>query len=403
MAISEERYSLFENRSCREIRSGGRSSTPRGLQGFCLRSKRKEAELSVYKRGGVYSYEFWFSGRRIRKSTGLTNRTAALRAESIRKAELAEGRAGIARQVPRPIFEDFVNDEFLPWSKTQHQAHFRTHKRYKVAAKPLIAAFGKLPLDAVTSSSVEKFKLMRYEAISPGGTNRDLAALRFMLNFAMRLGYIVRNPVAGVRFLPEGPGSMRIISHEEQQKYLAVASLLLRDVATIMLETGMRPEEVFTIQNEDVHVLKRYLFVPSGKTRFARRNVPLTDATVEILRRRLSKARGSFIFPHRRNPNRPLTTIHKAHLDALRTSKIKPPFRLYDLRHTFGSRSAMAGVDLSTLKELMGHSNISTTMRYVHPTPEHKQEAVRKLEKFNAEQVIAMYENRVGYPQKSPQ
>jgi integrase len=105
----------------------------------------------------------------------------------------------------------------------------------------------------------------------------------------------------------------------------------------------------------------------------------------------------------RYDPNRPLTTIHKAHLDALKTSEIKPPFRLYDLRHTFGSRSAMAGVDLATLKELMGHSNISTTMRYVHPTPEHKQEAVRKLEKFNAEQVIALYESRAGYPQKSPQ
>jgi site-specific recombinase XerD len=82
---------------------------------------------------------------------------------------------------------------------------------------------------------------------------------------------------------------------------------------------------------------------------------------------------------------------------------VKPAFRLYDLRHTFGSRSAMAGVDLATLKELMGHSNISTTMRYVHPTPEHKKEAVSKLEKFNAEQMIAVYENRVGSPQKSPQ
>ena len=121
------------------------------------------------------------------------------------------------------------------------------------------------------------------------------------------------------------------------------------------------------------------------------------------MKSRLAKAKGPFVFAHRRDANRPLTTIHKAHLEALKASKAKPPFRLYDLRHTFGSRSAMAGVDLATLKELMGHSNISTTMRYVHPTPEHKQEAVRKLESFNAAQVIAMYENCVGSPQKSPQ
>ena len=51
----------------------------------------------------------------------------------------------------------------------------------------------------------------------------------------------------------------------------------------------------------------------------------------------------------------------------------------------------------------MGHSNISITMRYVHPTPEHKQEALRKLERFNVEQVFALHEKRQGSPQKSPQ
>ena len=57
-------------------------------------------------------------------------------------------------------------------------------------------------------------------------------------------------------------------------------------------------------------------------------------------------------------------------------------FRLYDLRHTFGSRAVMAGVDLPTLKELMGHSTITMTMRYIHPTPQHKKEALKKLENF---------------------
>jgi integrase len=359
--------------------------------------------LSIYKRGAVYWYEFEFQGQRIRESAGLSNKTSAERAEAIRKAELAQGRAGIVRRAPCPNFEDFVSNEFLPWSRKQHQAHPRTHQRYRVASKPLIAFFGKLHLDAIAPSQVERFKLSRSEEISPAGANRDLAALRFILNFAMRQGYIARNPVIGVRFFPEGPGNMRIVSHEEQQKYLAAANSLLRDVATLMVETGMRPEEVYTIQKENVHLDRRYLFVPSGKTRFARRNVPLTDSTIAVLKQRLAKAKGPYLFPHRQDPNRPLTTVRKAHLDALQAAKIHPHFRLYDLRHSFGSRSAMAGVDLSTLRELMGHSDISTTMRYVHPTPEHKQEAVRKLERFNVEQVFAMHERVSGSPQKSPQ
>jgi len=359
--------------------------------------------MSVYKRGGIYWYEFWFQGQRHRESTKLSNKTAALRAEAIRKAELAEGRAGIVRRGRCPAFEDFVTSEFLPWSKKQHESHPRTHQYYRVSSKPLVSFLRKLPLDAISMAQVEKFKLIRAEQVSPASTNRDLAALRFMLNFAIRQGHVVRNPVTGVRFLPEGPGMMRVVSHDEQRRYLEAGNPVLRDVATLIAEAGMRPEEVFTIRQENVHLNQRYLFIPTGKTKFARRNLPLSDAAVEVVKRRLASLKGPYLFPHRRDPNRPLTTVQKAHEAALRKATIHPAFRLYDLRHTYGSRTAMAGVDLPTLKELMGHSHIATTMRYVHPTPEHKREAVRKLERFNLEQVFALYEGTPGSPQKSPQ
>jgi integrase len=70
------------------------------------------------------------------------------------------------------------------------------------------------------------------------------------------------------------------------------------------------------------------------------------------------------------------------------------------IRHTFGSRSAMAGVDLPTLKELMVHTSITTTMRYVHPTPEHKRKAMEKPEQFNTEHVFALCQT--GSPYKIP-
>jgi integrase len=85
---------------------------------------------------------------------------------------------------------------------------------------------------------------------------------------------------------------MRIVSHDEEKAYLAAANSLLKDVAKVMLETGMRPEEVFTIRRENVHLGRRYLFIPIGKTKFARRNVPLTDATTVVLKRRLAAAKG---------------------------------------------------------------------------------------------------------------
>lgn len=358
--------------------------------------------MSVYKRGGVYWFDFWFQGQRFRTSTGLNNKTSALRAEAIRKAELAEGRAGIRTKQACPAFESFVSNTFLPWSENEHRAHPKTHKRYKVSSKPLIGFFGRVRLDAISSGLVESFKSARSNEISAAGTNRDLAALRFILNLALREGFLNRNPVSQVRFLTEGPGSMRIVSHDEQKRYMKAANPLVRDVATIIIETGMRPEEVYTIRHENVFLSRKYLFIPNGKTRFARRNVPLNDTVIAILDRRMKATRGPYLFAHRLDPNKPLTTAHAGHRMALKGAGIVPGIRLYDFRHTFGSRSAMAGVDLPTLKELMGHSTITMTMRYVHPTPEHKREAVRKLERFNAEQSFAAFE-QMQSPQKSPQ
>ena len=170
------------------------------------------------------------------------------------------------------------------------------HWRYRESTKPLLAFFEKLRLDAVSMAPVEKFKVTRSNDVAPATVNRDLAALRLILNLAIRKEYIAKNPVKEVQFLDEGPGQMRIVSHEEQRKYIAAASPLLRDVAILIVETGMRPEEVFNIRKENVHFEPPYLFVPIGKTRFARRNIQLTDASIEILRRRLAEAEGASCF-----------------------------------------------------------------------------------------------------------
>ena len=67
----------------------------------------------------------------------------------------------------------------------------------------------------------------------------------------------------------------------------------------------------------------------------------------------------------------------------MRKAEIKD-FTFHDLRHTFASRLVMAGVDLPTVKELLGHRDISMTMRYTHLSSNHKQTAVGKLEQFTA-------------------
>ena len=97
----------------------------------------------------------------------------------------------------------------------------------------------------------------------------------------------------------------------------------------------MRPEEIFSIRVEYLHLAKRYLFVPNGKTRFAKRNIPLTEAAICVLLRRTAAANGHYLFANRKDANRRMITVQKCHEAALRMAEISPAFRLYDLRHTF--------------------------------------------------------------------
>ena len=230
--------------------------------------------------------------------------------------------------------------------------------------------------------------------------NRALSTLRLIFNYAERCGYQVSNPVRHVEFFRE-QGRERIISLEEEHGYMAAASQPLSDIARIILDTGMRPEEVFRIEGANVDLAQRTIVNPFGKTRAARRKLTMTDDVWTIMRRRVGCSASKFVFPSPDNPERPIGSVRKAHDGAVRRGKVEPAFRLYDLRHTYASRAVMAGVDLPTRGALLGHTTIQMTMRYVHPAEEHKREAAKKVENFKALSAIKLAEGSQGVPRAS--
>lgn len=348
--------------------------------------------MSLYKRGGVWWYDIQVKGVRIRETTGLTSRAAAACAEALRKADLIQGQRECPSSEPSPTFQNFALKEFASWSENEHREHPSTHERYMRSIKVLNRFFGRRALDALSTADAENFKIARSREarknakderlVTPAAVNRDLAILRILFNLAIRLRLVRTNPVQGVKLLHEHNLQMRVLTWEEQSAYLRAASQPLRDVAALILETGMRPGEVFRLRKEDVNLNLAFLRIPSGKTQFARRTIPLTQTASEVLSKRMVDVKSAWLFPSRHNPEQPINWLGKAHLRAVRKAGIHPPLRLYDLRHTALTRMAMAGVDLPTLRELAGHANIQMTMRYVHPTPEHKKAAIQKLEDF---------------------
>ena len=107
--------------------------------------------------------------------------------------------------------------------------------------------------------------------------------------------------------------------------------------------------------------------VKEGKSDRAVRDVPITSRALPVLNRRVSRAKGEYLFPRRIGSgydwSRPMTELEPAHQRALRKSGIEPPFRLYDLRHTYGTRAIEAGIDVFSVAKLMGHADLDTTQR----------------------------------------
>jgi len=350
--------------------------------------------MSLYKRGGVWWYDFIVKGGRVRGSTGLGSKSAAAEVETLRKAECIQDQGSSPDSEPAARFEEFALNEFAPWSENEHREHPSTHERYMRSVKVLSGFFGQRRLDTITSADAERFKIARSRArrkfaadgrhVTPAAVNRDLAVLRILFNLAIRLKKAKANPLTGVKLLSEPSAPTRVLSFEEEVAYLAAASQPLRDVATLMLETGMRPGEVVRLRKEDVKLELGYLRIPTGKTPLARRTLPLTTRAKGVLAGRMQQAPSAWLFPSRRRAEQPVGWLRKAHVAAVARAGVEPPFRLYDLRHTALTRMAMAGVDLPTLRELAGHASIQMTMRYVHPMPEHKMAAMRKLEQPRA-------------------
>jgi integrase len=153
--------------------------------------------------------------------------------------------------------------------------------------------------------------------------------------------------------------------------------------------------------SETTDLENNLLFNPVGKTKAAKRKIVRTSRAAEILKMRLAAAAGKCLFPHQKNPNKPMLKVNNAHQGALKRCGIVP-FRLYDLRHTWATRAAMSGIDLVTLAAMLGHSRIQMVLRYAHPTAQHQAAAMRRLEEFNGARQLAEYERTDGQPLHIP-
>lgn len=215
--------------------------------------------------------------------------------------------------------------------------------------------------------------------------NRWQAAFSLIFRVGVENERVEKNPAAGIRRKTENNARVRFLSESEEMKLREVIGKRLPGFLPqldLSLHTGMRAGEQFSLKWSQVDLQRRILTLPKTKNGNVR-YIPLNAVALGALEA-MSKAGASFeegtglVFPSKRRDGEGLRGARGWFGSALSEAGVGG-YTWHCNRHTFASRLVMAGVDIRTVGELLGHKSLSMTMRYSHLAPAHNRAAVDRL------------------------
>lgn len=316
----------------------------------------------------------------------------------------------IAEQAKSQTLEGFLIHQYVPWVTTQRKSGAATVKRIRSNFAHLMQR----PLVDINLWVVEKW---RSEELKRGKAkttiNRDITTLKACLSRAVEWELLDANPLQKLKPMrTDGLTRARYLTateeralrntlaereeqirknrangnawrRERHQAALPDLSTVafadyLQPMVLLALNTGLRRGEVLQLKWADVELHGRELIVrgdtaKSGKSRY----IPLNNEALATLQQwRSNSSSTEWVFAGK--DGKRMRAVKSSWRGVLRNAAIAD-FRWHDLRHHFASRLVMNGVDLNTVRELLGHSDLTMTLRYAHLSPEHKADAVAKL------------------------
>jgi integrase len=346
----------------------------------------------IYKRGNIYWYKFVWSGELVRESTKQGNDKVARQMEAAHKTSLAKGEVGIREKKTVPTLSEFCSQRFETWAKATFEDSARkSWLWYRTGIRSLLSykTIANAALNEVTGETTCEFAAFRQaRGLQVSTVNSSLRVLRSILHRAVEWGVLEAAPK--IKLLPGERRRERVVTRAEETKYLAAAREPLGAIAVVLADTGMRPEECFRLRWEAITWTNgRYgtLLVTHGKTAAARRIIPLTPRVRAILESQsesTGKPQEGWVWPAPTySEHVEPSSLRKQHAAAIRASKVRP-FVLYALRHTFLTRLGESGCDAWTLARIAGHSSVSISSRYVHPSEDAVLVAMSRLGGHNS-------------------
>ena len=327
--------------------------------------------MAMYKRGENWYVDFTFHGQRFREMIG-PSRKGAEKVIAKRKAEIAENKFLDKRKEPAPIkFYDFAK-EYLEWAKANKKPS--TYNRDLSLMRQLNKEFETRAIQEITTWQIEKFKARRKEEVRPASVNREIALLKHMYSKAIEWSKVKESPAKKVKLLKGEVKRVRFLMPDQVQTLLSNCADHLRPIVTVAIHTGMRKGEILKPRRDQVNFNQGIISILDTKNH-ERRDIPMNDTVKAVLKG--MEGNGHFFCSE---DGKPFGDVRRSFETALRKSGIED-FRFHDLRHTFASNLVMAGEDLNTVRELLGHKDLTMTLRYAHLAPNLKKKAVDVLDR----------------------
>jgi integrase len=361
---------------------------------------------AIFKRGKIWYIDIRVRGRRIRKRVGPSKKIAELALKDA-EVKIARDQFGFTRN---DIALDRFLESFMEYSRANHR--LATTERYRAVMDHFMeflkASVNVTYISEIKTDTIERFKVFRKSSWVNGNgqpikdknrvtdktrrgarahtINFELDTLRLIFNLAVKWGYLAENPTKGVKRLRvDDSRPPRFLTKEECQRLLEASPANLYPVYFTLLHTGLRKAELENLQWADIDFERKRISIrckSDWQPKTGEREIPICDDLYGVfskLKREKPKASPRDYVFNLKNSGHSHNWLRTELIKTARKAEIEGLTKVHTLRHTFASHLVMSGVDLPTVKRLMGHSDIETTMIYAHLSPDHLSDAVNKL------------------------
>jgi integrase len=343
---------------------------------------------------GLITYYLFYRlhGKQVNYRLGIDGQMTPAQARDLAKNKIAEVTQGVDVQALRKqerthnkhskfsTLEYFLDEKYAPWLKS------RNPKTAEKTIKAFKSSFPKLmdfQLSDINAWEIEKWRNIRLaDGLKPATTNRQINTIKGCLSRAVEWGVIDDHDLRKVKTLTVDNSKVRYLSKDEElrlRESLKICEISFLEVIVLLaMNTGMRKGELLSLEWSHINFDNRIVTVDfqnakSGTTR----HIPLNTQAFATLKqwKKITNDIG-FVFKDKNNAQlKDFPFIWSTLLDKAQITN----FRFHDLRHHFASKLVMASVDLNTVRELLGHSDLKMTLRYAHLAPEHKAAAVNLI------------------------